>query len=88
MKLSRKQKEKLRRDFFRALGPNTDVFKQMLEMTNDLFPSVYAETYMALDNEALATGFYDQSHLTHVFSVLKGMTPARYRMTAKEKSPA
>ena len=37
---------------------------------------------------ATATGFYDQSHLTHVFSALKGMTPARYRMTAKEKSPA
>ena len=256
MKLSRKQKEKLRRDFFRALGPNTDVFKQMLEMTNDiclnlkdahgrimalnrrncevcgiknewdaigltstdLFPPVYAETYMALDEEALkskkpilnrttawpadrsrdfmisnlyplrnvrgkvigtahayrlsrdtgpnagrylalrqaadylaehyaekitieslaalsgmqpttfkktfrevfgetpmerltivrlnaaakllressktilevatATGFYDQSHLTHVFAALKGVTPARYRMTAKEKSPA
>ena len=37
---------------------------------------------------ASATGFYDQSHLTHVFAALKGVTPARYRITAKEKSPA
>lgn len=33
---------------------------------------------------AVATGFYDQSHLTHVFAAYKeGVTPARYRIDVK-----
>lgn len=94
MSLTNKQKERMRAAFFRELGPNTAVFKEMLEMamdicmnmkdahgrimalnkrncetcgikdewdaiglmSKDLFPKVYADTYMSLDSEALVTG--------------------------------
>jgi AraC family transcriptional regulator len=44
-----------------------------------------AESDLPLDEIALMTGFYDQSHFTNVFKRFTGMTPAQYRAIFRQR---
>lgn len=69
------------REFKRKVGvsPHSYVTRRRVEMAQDML----AHTDLPLSDIALATGFFDQSHLARHFRKLVGTTPADYRWSQR-----
>ena len=65
------------RQFRRRFG--TTPLKYLIQVRIKSACELLTTSDLPISRIALETGFYDQSHFTHQFQRLKGMTPSRYR---------
>jgi AraC-like DNA-binding protein len=69
------------REFKRTVGvaPHSYVTRRRVEKAQEML----ARTDLPLSDVALASGFFDQSHLSRHFREFAGVTPAEYRWSQR-----
>jgi AraC family transcriptional regulator len=71
----------LARTFRRRLGVTPGQYLRRIRLGRAI--ALLARTDRSISEVAIASGFYDQSHLTNLMQRTTGLTPAQYRRAAK-----